>query len=296
MVRQRSRLLALAPLLCAALLFCRGLHWLQSSSGPAFVLPKQDNARQLDAQPATDAQSRRAAMQQAAALLAAAGTMGLPPSPAEAIVTVTLRTAVSIYAEGIQRAADMLVFAIRPKIEKQDWEWVREYLRGDSYGNSKGYLDLVFPLDRFVIGNEELIEGSDEANLRMNALLIDMNTTVWGPEAQRQEKLLKAWDDATAIITTVMKGANGLVAEEPVLQKKTTWIPYKLPTKDPKDYQRTYAQWQENMCDGVLSSGICVPMPKGSDKLIAEGTQIGLKVDAALGLGVCDEKTGKCAR
>lgn len=216
---------------------------------------------------------------------------GARPAPAGADVPRNVRTSLKIYAAGLQEAADQLVFGIRPRIAKGDWPWLRNYLRSDSYGNSKGYVDLAFAVDRVVVGNEDFFEGVENANLKMINLLQDVNTTVWGESPDRQTVLLKNWDDMAAVVGGVMKSVNSFVEAEPELKGVSSYVPFVLPAKDPGQYGRSIDDYNAK-CTGIMQSGICIELPKGSDKLIADNAQFAMKVNPLMSAS-CREN-GKC--
>jgi len=221
-------------------------------------------------------------------LLAVGGMNGQAPARADVPrnVVVTLK----IYALGLQEAADQLVFGIKPRIVKEDWPWLRNYLRSDSYGNSKGYIDLAFALDRVVVGNEDFFEGVENANIKMVNLLKEANQTVWEESPGRQEALLKTWEQMAAVVGEVMTSINSFVAAEPELQGVSTYVPFVLPTKDASQYGRSIEAYAEK-CTGVMTSGVCLDLPKGSDKMIADNAQFALSVNP-LTRSSCNE--GKC--
>lgn len=211
--------------------------------------------------------------------------------PASADVPRNVRVTLKIYAAGLQEAADQLVFGIRPRIANGDWPWLRSYLRADSYGNSKGDVDLAFALDRIVVGNEDFFEGVENANLKMTNLLKEVNRTVWEESPDRQTVLLKQWDDMAAVVGGVMKSANSYVEAEPELKGVSSYMPFVLPAKDVGQYGRSIDEYNAK-CTGVMQSGICLELPKGSEKLIADNTQFSMKVNPLMSAGC--SKDGKC--
>jgi len=211
--------------------------------------------------------------------------------PAAAEVPRNVRVTLKIYAAGLQEAADQLVFGIRPRIAKEDWPWLRNYLRSDSYGNSRGYVDLAFALDRVVVGNEDFFDGVDNANLKMINLLKNVNRTVWEESPDRQTVLLKSWDDMAAVVGGVMKSVNSFVEAEPELKGVSSYVPFVLPTKDSGQYGRSIDAYNQK-CTGVMQSGICLELPQGSDKLIADNAQFAMKVNPLMSAS-CREN-GKC--
>jgi len=157
-------------------------------------------------------------------------------------------------APDLQLAADQLVFDVRPWIVQKDWPKLRELLRGDSVGNSKGYINLVVPVARIVRGNEDLIEGAEDAGLKLEVILNFANRTVWEEsEAGRQERLLDAWDDMSGTVGKIMTFINKAIVDQPPLQKLE---PLVLPAKDAKDYGRSKEKY-DSRCQGAFALGIC---------------------------------------
>jgi len=218
-------------------------------------------------------------------IVGGAGGSGLASADVPRNIKVTLK----IYAAGLQEAADQLVFGIRPRLVKEDWPWLREYLRGDSYGNSRAYIDLVLPLDRVVVGNEDFLEGVESANLKMADLLTAVNRTVWQEQPGQQEALQK-WDQMTAVVGGVMTSVNSLVSAEPELQGVSSYVPFALPTKEASQYGRSVDVYNAK-CTGVLTSGVCIDLPKGSDKVIADNAQFAMSVNPWMRASCVD---GKC--
>eukprot|EP00419_Tripos_fusus_P055762 CAMPEP_0172812874 /NCGR_PEP_ID=MMETSP1075-20121228/10309_1 /TAXON_ID=2916 /ORGANISM="Ceratium fusus, Strain PA161109" /LENGTH=197 /DNA_ID=CAMNT_0013652479 /DNA_START=225 /DNA_END=818 /DNA_ORIENTATION=- len=189
-----------------------------------------------------------------------------------------MRRTLKTFSEGLQETADQLVFGVRPRILKQDWPWFREYLRPDSYGNSKAYIDLAFTLDRVVVGNEDLLEGAEDAPVKMIRLLDDANMTVWKEGEGRREALLKTWDAMSSTVSSVMTAVNSYAASEPELKEVTSFLPFVLPKEDANKYGRSIDIYNKK-CTGILQSGICLELPAGAQQTIAEQTQIGMKVN-----------------
>lgn len=189
-----------------------------------------------------------------------------------------MRRTLKTYSEGLQEAADQLVFGVRPRILKEDWPWFREYLRPDSYGNSKGYIDLAFSIDRVVVGNEDLLEGAEDANVKMIGLLDAANNTVWKDGEGRQEALLKTWDAMAGTVSGVMSAVNRYAASEPELKEVSSFLPFVLPNKDASKYGRSIETFNEK-CTGIIQSGICLVLPKGATETISQQTQFGMQVN-----------------
>eukprot|EP00931_Biecheleriopsis_adriatica_P117956 TRINITY_DN93428_c0_g1_i1.p1 TRINITY_DN93428_c0_g1~~TRINITY_DN93428_c0_g1_i1.p1 ORF type:complete len:300 (+),score=66.05 TRINITY_DN93428_c0_g1_i1:23-922(+) len=209
-----------------------------------------------------------------ALLLAALET----PQAASGESTPNMKTTVKIYMAGLQEAADQLIFGLRPLIELKDWEALRDYLRADSMGSSKGYIDLGLSLDRVVVGNEDFLEGAEDANYKMIALLERANKTVWETSDGRQEKLLQIWGDMVGLVSTVIGAVNTYVASEPDLQQVSSYIPLVPPSKDPSKYGRSSEAWQSR-CKGIRQAGVCLDIPDGTQQNIAKYTQFGMQVN-----------------
>lgn len=224
-------------------------------------------------------------------LLVAGGAAG--PGSVRAESTLNMQRTILIYPEGLQKAADQLVYGIRPRIVQEDWTWLREYLRSDSYGNSKGYVDLGFAIDRVVVGNEDFLEGTENAHLKMLSLLEAANQTAWEESTGRQESLLKSWDDMAALVSGVMTAVEKYVSEEPDLEKVSLYIPFVLPKRDAAQYGRSIEDFDKLVCNGIRESTICIELPEGTTQNIARGAQIGLQVNPFTANSCVD---GKCSR
>jgi len=207
----------------------------------------------------------------------------MQPLSANAEATPNMRRTLKTYSEGLQEAADQLVFGVRPRILKQDWPWLKEYLRPDSYGNSKAYIDLAFPVDRVLVGNEDLLEGAEDASVKMLGLLDAANKTVWKDGAGQQEALLANWDDMASAVGRVMSAVNSYAASEPELKEVSTYLPFVLPNKDTSKYGRSVQTYNEK-CTGILQSGICLTLPQGAQETISQQTQFGMQVNPLFGL------------
>eukprot|EP00930_Biecheleria_cincta_P077110 TRINITY_DN64368_c0_g1_i1.p1 TRINITY_DN64368_c0_g1~~TRINITY_DN64368_c0_g1_i1.p1 ORF type:complete len:308 (-),score=52.39 TRINITY_DN64368_c0_g1_i1:36-959(-) len=305
MVRSRFRVLAFLPMLL-------GLFWhrrcfsfsrsqQQHADAPtvAFMAPRDGELEQRLA--------KRRDFLAGALFLAGTGASAVDPEAAHADATPNMIKTVSLYSEGLQLAADGLVFDLRPRIEQEDWTWVREYLRADSYGNSRAYVDLSFALDRVVAGNEDALESLEgNEQYKMAQLLTEANATVWGDRAVRKDALLNKWDEMAAVVSKVMTAVNNYAIAEPDVNGIITgykgqtdkdqvaqnrWLPFKLPTKEVGKYQRTLEQYNQR-CTGILMSGICTQLPAGSERLIAESSQFGMKVNPFWGPSCKDGKCG----
>lgn len=308
MVRSRFRVVALLPLLLGLLCHRRFfsssslVHSSQQNTdapSAAFMAPRSGELEQRLAR-------RRDLL--AGALLLAGTSSASVPEAANADATPNMIKTVSLYSEGLQYAADALMFDMRPRIEAEDWAWVREYLRADSYGNSRAYVDLSFAMDRVVSGNEDVLEslvGNEQ--YKMAQLLTEANATAWGESAGRKDAMLKKWDELAAELSKVMKAVNDYTVAEPDVVRISAgykgtnkngiqtianrWLPFKLPIKEASKYERTLEMYNQR-CTGILMSGICTQLPAGSEKLIAESSQFGMKVNPFWGPSCKDGKCG----
>lgn len=182
-------------------------------------------------------------------------TLAAAEAPARAELPNVVIRSLKRYAEPLQLAADSLVFDVLPCIQKNDWPKLREYLRPDSVGNSKAYVNIVTPVAGLMAGQGEFYDDVRQADLELEIILQYVNRTVWDDEAGKAERLLPAWDDMSASMGKVMKKANGMLQEDEALKEVT---PYVLPAKE---YPRTVEMYQDR-CKGVYLKGECTPFTR----------------------------------
>lgn len=173
--------------------------------------------------------------------------------PAHAELPPLLRKSIRRYAEPLQRAADELVFEVRPAVVSGNWTKVSSFFVGGAYAKSNTV--FMAPVIGVVNGNEDLLPGAEDAVEKLDAVLRFMGTEAASGDANgKQKRVVEAWGDAAATINSVMAATNEAIAGEPEMKdlKRLVRIPL-----DGSAYGRTLADYSAG-CKGMVMEGVCI--------------------------------------
>lgn len=149
----------------------------------------------------------------------------------------------------LQRAADVMVFDVRPTIYSGNWTRLQEVLKFDAFPNEAWHSAAYV-----VRGNEDFLPGAEDAPEKLDQIFRGFSRTLSLDleDGRKREQALQAWQDATTTINSVMSAANEVIASEPTLQD----IPkFALVPKDVNQYLRKPEQYSRkcSAADGLPS-------------------------------------------
>jgi len=161
--------------------------------------------------------------------------------PAHAELSPPVERALKRYAPELQRAADELVFDIRPWIEKSEWQKVSSLFT--QKGSSKANTDFFTPVNAIVDGNEEELPSLKDADVDLDAQLRYLNSQVGSGSDNKQANSIKAWENIASVLNRVMLTSNKIRSEDPSLG-----LPELVPIpKDVEAYPRSADDYAASM-------------------------------------------------
>ncbi|CAK0868803.1 unnamed protein product [Prorocentrum cordatum] len=171
------------------------------------------------------------------------------PSSASGEVVPLLDKSLRRHAKQLQRAADVLVFDVRPMIYAGNWTKLAEVLKFDAFPNEAWHSAAYV-----VQGNEDFLPGAEDAPQVLDRTFRDLRSIIAKDldDGRKREQALQAWWVATATVNSVMSAANNLIASEPTLND----IPnFAVVPEDVSQYLRKPEQYSRKctVLDGLPS-------------------------------------------